>query len=299
MIRHLLALMLVLAAAPAAAAIDDGTLPSDTAWYVHVDLETMRATAVGKQIYDWLDGEVFDEVRTETGFDPDTELDRVTAYSDDAGVGTLILEGAITGASRDKLLAALEAGADLATGSANGRNYYEIRNIDTRGADLHIQGDTLFLSFARRNAVVVSSTLDGMQRGLDARPRRNRGKALLVLAADKSLMQAGVDTVALGNGNGPSSWNSGLLREAREVALVLADRGGEADLAVRVTANDPRTTDSLAAVVRGLIGLQALAEDQDPNVTRLLSSVQVDTDSAGMTLALRVAPDVLRAVIEN
>ena len=299
MIRHLLALTLVLAAAPAAAAIDDATLPPDTAWYVHVDLDTMRGTAVGKQIYAWLDEEVLDEIREDTGFDADSELDAVTAFSDDAGIGTLILEGDITQASRDKLLAALEMGADLATGSAGGRDYFEIRNVDIDDGDLAIEGETLFLSFARRNAVVVSTTLDGMQRAIDAKPRRNRGNALLVLAADKSLMQAGVDTVALGDRRGPGSWNSGLLREAREVAFVLADRGGDADIAVRVTANDPRTTDSLAAIVRGLVGLQALADDQDPNVTTLLSSLQIDTDSAGMTLALRVAPDVLRAVLDN
>lgn len=299
MIRHLLALALVLAAAPAAAAIDDATLPPDTAWYVHVDLDTMRGTAVGKQIYAWLEEEIFEEVRNDTGFDANDELDTITAFSDEAGIGTLILEGDISQASRDKLLAALEVGADLSTGSAGGRDYYEIRDVDIGNGDLGIAGDTLYMSFARRNAVVVSTTVEGMQLALDAKPRRNRGSALLVLAADKSLMQAGVDTVALGDGNGASSWNSGLLREAREVAFVLSDRGGEADIAVRVTANDPRTTDSLAAIVRGLIGLQALADDQDPNVTRLLSSLRIETDSAGMTLALRVAPDVLRAVMDN
>lgn len=297
MIRHLLALAVVLVAAPAVAAIDDATLPPDTAWYVHVDLDTMRETTVGKALYGWLDGEVFADVRDETGFDPDSELDTVTAFSDEAGVSTLILEGAISQDSRDKLLAALEAGADLSTGSAGGSDYYAIENVDLDDAKIGLQGDTLFMSFARRNAVVFSTSLDGMQRALGARPRRNRGKALLVLAADKSLMQAGVDTVALGNGT--SSWNSGLLREAREVAFVLADRGGDADIAVRVTANDPRTTDSLAAVVRGLVGLQALADDQDPNVTTLLNSLEIDSDSAGMTLALRVAPDVLRAVLDD
>lgn len=295
--RHLLAAAALLVAAPSIAAIDDATLPADTAWYVHVDLKTMRDTAVGKEIYGWLDGEVFDDVRDETGFDPDVEVDTVTAFSDDAGVSTLIVEGDVRQETRDKLLAALQVGADLKTGSAGGRDYYEFQNVDMDGADIEFQGDRLYMSFERRNAVVVSTTLDGMQRALDAKPRRNRGKALLVLAADKSLMQAGMDTVALGNG--ASSWNSGLLREAREVAFVLADSGGDAEIEVRVTANDPRTTDSLAAVVRGLVGLQALADDQDPNVTTMLSSLRIDSDSAGMTLALRVAPDVLRAVIDD
>ena len=295
--KHLLAAAALLVAAPSIAAIDDATLPPDTAWYVHVDLDTMRDTAVGKQIYDWLDNEVFEEIRDETGFDPNKELDAVTAFSDVANVGTLILEGAFSQESRDKMLAALEIGADLSTGSAGGRDYYTIQDVEFDDANIDIQGDTLFLSFARRNAVVLSTTLDGMERGLDSKRRRNRGKALLVLAADKSLMQAGIDTVSLGNG--ASSWNSGLLREAREIAFVLADSGGEAEIAVRVTANDPRTTDSLAAVVRGLVGLQALADDQDPNVKTVLSSLQIDTDSAGMTLSLRVAPDVLRAVIDD
>ena len=295
--RYLFVLAAVFATAPAPAAIDDAALPPDTAWYVHVDLETMRATPVGKRLYTWLDGEVFHEVREETGFDPDRELDAVTAFSDSTGVATLILAGDVTQASRDKLPAALEAAGDLATGSVDGTDYYRVDNIDNENVDLRISGDALYLSFARSGAVVASTTLDGMQRALQARPPRNRDRALLVLAADKSLMQGGIDTVRLGDG--AARWNSGLLREAREVAFVLADRNGDADIAVRVTANDPKATDALAAVVRGLVGLQALAQEQDPNVTALLSSLKIETDSAGMTLALRVAPDVLAAIVED
>ena len=257
----------------------------------------MRKTPVGKRLYTWLDGEVFREMREETGFDPDRELDTFTAYSDSAGVATVVLGGDVTQASRDKLLAALEAGGDLATGSIDGIDYYRVENIDTENVDLRISGDALYVSFARGGGVVASTTLDGMQRALDTRPTRNRDRALLVLAADKSLMQGGMDTLRLGDG--AAKWNSGLLREAREIAFVLADRNGEADIAVRVTANDPKATDALAAVVRGLVGLQALADDSDPNVTTLLSSLKIDTDSAGMTMALRVAPDVLAAIVED
>ncbi|MEL6447420.1 MAG: hypothetical protein AAFQ62_05670 [Pseudomonadota bacterium] len=297
MIRHLVALTLALFTLPAMAGIEDANLPPDTAWYFHVDFKAMRSTSVGQKLYGWLDNEVFDDVREETGFNPNQELDSISAFSDTAGVATMIVQGDVSQDTRDKILAALQAGGDLSTGKASGFEYYEVQNVDLDDAEIGIQSDTLFMSFDRRSAIVVSSTLDGMERGLEARPRKSSGKALLVLAADKSLMQAGVDTMALGDG--AASWNSGLLREAREVAFVLADTNGDADIQVRVTADDPRTTNSLAAVVRGLIGLQALSGDVDPNVSTLLSSLDISADSAGLTLALRVSPDVLTDIIND
>ena len=170
-----------LAMTPAHAAIDDAALPPDTAWYVHVDFESMRGTDVGKRLYAWFEGEVLEEIKRETGFDANSELDAVTAYSDATGAAAVVLRGDVSQASRDKLLAALAANGDLTTGNAGGNDYYRVDGVELKDTDINLNGDTLFVSFARRGSVVAATTLDGMQRALDARPRRGNGKALLVL----------------------------------------------------------------------------------------------------------------------
>ncbi len=56
--------------------------PGNTIWYAHADLEQMRSAASGKDLYNWLDGEVFIEIYEEIGIDIGKETDRVTAYAD-------------------------------------------------------------------------------------------------------------------------------------------------------------------------------------------------------------------------
>lgn len=286
--------LLSLALAPARAALTEAMLPADAVWYVHVDVEQMRNTPVGQRIYQFLDKEIFTEVRSDTGVDLDRELHTLTAFSRGEDDATVVLEGPLSQPTRDKLLAALEGAGNLSTGTTGGLDYYQVDELEMKDDNVNISGDSFFVSFDRPGGIVLSSSLDGLTRGLSGPTAPAGGRALLVLRADRSLMQAGIDADALGE----DMFDSGLLREARQVAVVLADNNGLADLTVQITSDDPRTTNALASIVRGLIGLQSLSTDIEPEISNLLSSVRVDTDSAGLTLSVQVDPDLLAEVIE-
>ena len=58
-------LFFLLAGFPVAspAEVSGANVPATAVWYFHADFEQMRSGAAGKSLYDWLDEEVFEEVR--------------------------------------------------------------------------------------------------------------------------------------------------------------------------------------------------------------------------------------------
>ena len=62
-------------------AVRPGDLPEGTRWYLHADLKQMRESATGRDIYNWMNGEIFMEIHDEIGIDINKEADRLTAFS--------------------------------------------------------------------------------------------------------------------------------------------------------------------------------------------------------------------------
>ncbi len=296
----LLIASLVLTGAPAAAAVNNDALPDNTAWYLHVDLERMRDTEVGKTLYDWMKDEVFNEIREDTGFDFDREVNSLTAFGGESGQATMLVRGALQQTSKDKLMAVMAAAGDMQLQSQGKLSYYRVDNLDIKDKDLSIDGDTLYFGFKGDDQLVVSTELNNLTDALSGkRPQGPKtGRAMLVLNAERSLMQAGMDAAAL-NDERRQRWNSGMLRQARQLAFVLSDSNGNADLELKITADDPQVTDSLAAIVRGLIGLQALSQDTNAEIKQLLGALKIDTDDKGLSLRLNVAPQVLTGLINQ
>ena len=56
--------------------------PGTTIWYAHADLEQMRSADSGKDLYKWLDSEIFVEIHEEIGIDIGKETNRITAFAD-------------------------------------------------------------------------------------------------------------------------------------------------------------------------------------------------------------------------
>lgn len=290
-----IATALLLTALPASAELNNTSLPNNSQWYLHVDLAAMRKTNAGEKLYGFLNEEVFDDLREDTGFDPDKEVDRITAYSSGDAHATVVVLGDLRQASEDKLLAAVAANGQLEALKEGRVNYYRIEDIDIQNTDLQIDQDILFLSFDKKNAWIFSTKLEDLVAEVtgNTQARNVDDRSLLVLTASKPFVQAGVDSEGLDTG-----WNSGMLRNARQLAFRLSDDNGQADIELRITAKDEQTSNALASIVRGLIGLQALSGDMDTEVSALLSALKVENDSEGVSLKLNVAPEKILIIVD-
>jgi hypothetical protein len=294
-----LALIVFYIAVPASllAELKTGDLPN-AGWYAHIDLTRMRSGVAGKQLYAWLDREVFDELREEFGFDADQEADSVTALAAVDGSTIVVIDGKFTQQTRDRVLAVSALAGDFDVLNHGGKDYYQIE--DEPGKRSHDSfEDVAFVSLAVKNKLLVTSSEAQMQQMLD-----NGGSlpgnyddagALLVLRGTQSFIQAGMQTQLIDNDFG---WDSNLLRNTKQLGLLVSDEAGALAVMAQLVAAEPVIANSLASIVRGLISLQALSGDVDAELSRLLNSTQVTVDGAILTVKLAIDPKVLIDVID-
>ena len=291
---------------PAAQADVDG-IPSSATWYFHADFDAMREGKASRGVYDWLDAEVFEEVRSEIGIDFDKEARSVTAFSG-AGAGpVIILDGKISQDTKDKVLALAAIDGELETFKSSGKAYYF---FDGEGDGEHDHGnididiDSLekeaYVSVALKNKIVITNTQEQMKTLLanNGKIKTQKGdkNSLFVLRAERSLIQAGVKADEMEE---DSDWDSKILRNTKQVALLMADLGERLGIEAQLVANEPDMANSLASVVRGLIGLTAFSDEMDEDVAAILRSTTVDVAGSVLKLSLSLDPDTVVSALED
>jgi hypothetical protein len=298
--------MLFLILMPVAQADVDG-IPSSATWYFHADFDAMRDGKASRGVYDWLNAEVFEEVRGEIGIDFDKEAQSLTAFSG-AGAGpVIVLDGKISQDTKDKILALAAMDGELKTFKSSGKAYYFFDgggDGDHDHGDIDIDIDSLeeeaYVSVALKNKILITNTQEQMKTLLanngKTKTQKNDKNTLFVLRADRSLIQAGVKADEMDD---DSDWDSKILRNTKQVAVLMADLGERLGIEAQLVANEPDMANSLASVVRGLIGLTAFSDEMDENVAAILQSTTVDVAGSVLKLSLSLDPDTVVSALED
>lgn len=298
--------IVALLAIPTFAQAEMPALPASATWYFHADLDAMRSGKAGRLLYDWMDGEVFSEIRDEVGIDVGKEARQLTAFAESGEGPVILIDGNISQDTKDKLLAigTAKSGGNLQTFESSGKAYYLFDGDDESEVDRNIDMGTLdeaaYVSFALKNKVLVTNSEKQMTTLLASNGRIDRGKpeknALLVLRADRGLIQAGVNADELDDS---SDWDSNILRNTRQVALLLADLGDKLGFEAQLMTNAPDMANAMASIVRGLISLQAFNEDLDPELSSTLQSTTVNVDGNRLKIGLTLDPTVVVSALED
>lgn len=301
----LLAVILFLGIPPLANAEVSG-IPDSATWYFHADFDAMRNGKASRGLYEWLDSEFFEEIRLETGVDFGKEAERFTAFSR-AGEGPVVLvEGNISQETKDKIIAIAAADGELQTFKSSGKAYYYF-NSDNSGpgvSNVNIDVDSLedeaYISVALKNKILVTNSQEQMKALLANNGKIESSKkqenTLFVLRAERSLIQAGVNADELDTDSG---WESKILRNTKQVAVLIADLGDKLGLEAQLMANEPEIANSLASIVRGLISLQIFNEDMDPEIASILQSTKVDVAGKTLRISLAIEPDTVISALED
>jgi len=302
--KNLLAGMLAgLLILPLAHAAD---LPSEASWYIHVDFDQMKADGPGKGVYLWLQGEVFDEVQEDAGIDLNKELDRLTAYSV-AGLGPVVLlEGNFSQATRDKVMTIIAAEGDLSPLKASGKNYYHFAGVEDSGEyayesddieiDIESLEDEAWVSLALDGKILITGSEQQMQ-GLLATNGKIAGSnghngAMLVLTAEKALLQAGMNTAEMDD-DGDSDWESNILRNTEQVAVLVAAVADKLALEAKLITTEPDMAESLASVVRGLISLMAFNDELDADAKAVLQTARVVAKGNSLSISMAIDSELV------
>ena len=289
-----LALIVICSLLPASllAELNNGDLPN-AGWYAHVDLVEMRSSEAGRELYAWLSREVFQELRDEYGFDADQEADAITALSATGGGTIVVVDGNFSQKTRDRVLAISAMAGSFNVLKHDGRDYYKIED-EADGPRHGGFEDVAFVSLAVDGKLLVTSNEAQMQQMLISGGKlpanRADDDALLILRGTRNFVQAGMQTKLIENDFG---WDSNLLRNTEQLGFLVSDEAGALAVRAQLVATDPTVASSLASIVRGLISLQALSGEVDPELSRYLNSTEVAVDGTTLTVKIALDPKVL------
>jgi hypothetical protein len=280
-------------------------LPATSTWYFHADFDEMRGSDAGKPLYAWLQREVFADVREDAGIDLDKEADSITAFSAVESGAVVSIEGNISQETRDKLLA-MAAGADeFDTLKHRGTTFYYAKG-DNHDKNNKIEVDSfengVYFTFALEDRILATSSREQMEFMLDSKgklPERSADRGtLMVLSAEKSLIQAGIQADQVED-DGDGGWRSNILKNTEQLAVMVADAAGKIAVETRLIATQPEMAESLASIVRGLISLAMFSEDMDPEVAQFLMGTTVDVDGSALNIRMALDPESVVVALDD
>jgi hypothetical protein len=296
-----------------AASLSRTDIPTGSNWYVHVNLDLIQNSEVGRRFLLDKADEVLNEIQEELNVDIRGEIQGVTLFGgklprhgDSENDGAVILHGAISAETQDALLLALERkGADVITEDNAGLAYYMIEDDDGTMTYTDEDGqvkdvtwghrEDLYFSFAATQTMVTQN-LEMMQSFLDSGGYLGGfevadPEALLVLQADRALVQGGANTsTEIGE-----DWDSSVLKNVDAVALVIAENFGGLQINAQLTANSPEVAMSVRNIVEGLVALKALDESEGA-LGEILRQVRFESDGSELHLNLPIAADQIEAL---
>lgn len=296
----------LLLALPVMATADADGVPDSAVWYFHIDLDQMRSDGPGQGVYSWLQDEALSEVKDEAGVDIDKELDSLTAFSLDGEGPVILLEGDFSQETRDKVMTFVAADGDLTPQKSSGKTYYHFAGTDddesirVSDGDIEIDIESLeneaWVSLGLKNKILVTGSEAQMQAMLanngKIAGRKGHNGALLVLTAEKTILQAGMKSAALGE-NGGSDWDSNILRNTEQVAFLMAAAADKLALEAKLVTSEPEMAESLASVVRGLISLMAFNDEMDAEAVAMLQGTRVKASGNSLSISLALDPDLV------
>lgn len=308
--RLSLAILAIFIPLGANAEVKVGDLPDNTVWYLHANLEAMRDGDAGSTVYAWFEDEVVEEIREEVGIDINNEIDTVTAFADSDDGTILVIDGPMTKATQDKLLALAATEGPVDPREYEGQTYYffgDEDDIDDNGDEpFEDLEDAVFLSFAIDGKALVAGTEEQMRELLG-----NRGEitgmgshegALLVLSANKTLVQAGLQTDGLADDDDyddDGDWESNIVRNTKEAALLMADESGQLAIEAQLVSNDPKMAQAIGGIVNGLIGLQAFNTDLGPAYQDLIRNTKIEVMENVLSISTVIDPELVVNILDD
>lgn len=304
-LRTALPALLALVPLAAGAQIRPGDLPDDTVWYLHADLKAIRSSEAGAAIFAWLDEEVIEDVREDTGIDIGKEVDTVTAFADSDDGTVIVVEGPLSKDTRDKLLALAAQQGPVDAREHKGASYYffgDEDDIDSHGDEpFEDLEDAVFVSFAIAGKALVAGTERQMQALLDSKGKvagsGGHGGALLVLSANKSLVQAGMQPAGMVDDDDDDDWESNIVRNTKEAALLVADEAGRLAVEAKLVSQDPKMAEAIGGIVNGLIALQAFNSELDAEVRSLLQNTRIAVQESVLSISTVIEPATVMSIL--
>jgi len=299
-----------------AADISNSDIPEGSNFYVHVNLELIQSTEVGRRLMlDKID-EAVDEIQDELSVNIREVIQGITVFGGSLPMrgsfesnGAVIFHGALGLDTQEGLLSALERkGAEVSSMNSDGLTYYKVEEGDGTMTYTDEDGHSEDVDWGEREALyfsfggtqtLVTQNLELMQTFLDAGGHLGGfevvdPEALLVLQADRALVQGGANTsIAI-----DSEWDSSVLKNVDAVALVISEEQGGLQISAQLNAISADVAMSVRNIAEGLVALKALDESEGV-LGDILRQIRFENDGSVLNVTVPVAADQVEALRDN
>jgi len=299
-----------------AASLNRTEIPAGSNWYVHVNLDLIQNSEVGRQLMLETVDEALDDIEGELEVDIREEIQGITVFgvklpTDGSPVkeGAVILHGSISTETQSALLSALERkGAEVSALDSAGLAYYRVEDGDGTMTYSDEDGQVsvkpwnhekeLYFSFGPSQAMITQSQdvilgfLDagGYIGGFEAVD----SEALLILEADRALLQGGANT----SDEIGEQLDSSILKNVDTVALVIAEDLGGLQITAELMANSADVAMSVRNIAEGLVALKAL-DDSEGVMGDILRQIRFESNGSVLRINLPIAADQIEAVRDH
>lgn len=285
--------------------LDTERVAADAVWLIHVDVEALTASTIGKAVLENgdrfdIDFDELDEIKEELGLDLRTDLLGITAYGSSEDFEE---EGVIVAVTNDR--------ADEALQRLINHKDVRVRTIDLDGYTVYAldEGDH-YLHVGRadrrdRRIVVVSSDKHALQAALKViegrAPSLSVGKSPFLASrpGKSSIIFAAVGKVGALHGIEPASR---ILQLSDGLTVDIGEAEGEVRAEATVSATTRENAENISRVLDGAIGLALLAAQDNPQLGRLTDlarSLSVTTRDQKIAIALHCPARLLLDDLEK
>lgn len=278
-----------------AAPLQRADLPANPAWVVHLDVDALRPTAIGKFILSEMDKSenqariaVFQNL---SGLDLRNQLHGATLYGNgtDPQDGVLILYADFDPAKVTNLA---KASKDPENSTYKSHTIYswvdekKAKHGDPQRIYGSIQGARVILGQRQASVEGALDVLDGSVSKLSS----SKAFPQLGAAGDTSFIEAAAAKMDFA----PQAPNAALLRLSKQGRFQVNEAQGKINATLALQATDDSTAQQMLNVGQGLIGLMKLQQDK-PEATALANALAIKQDGAEVVATLALpSEDVLR-----
>ncbi|MEX0332550.1 MAG: hypothetical protein AB3N64_14130 [Puniceicoccaceae bacterium] len=279
----------------------EGAIPSEVDWFVHVDMEMLRASKTGSAFHDEFKAIIPIPNKDELPIDPILIADGVTGIT---------VFGTMPDFSQENFepdaVVILEGTGDLlqvAKGLVSGMQIEQPEAIvpvegDSNGI-LSIQGGQIYGSFVDENRLALSKTLPSLQNFFST----YNGTSAHINLSERFAIYSGDAASGIFFGAFVEGLNEfeGLPAQARilqlteAVSLQLGEQGDYLNLLTSLMTADEKTAAQVSEVLKGLIAVFALSNPGNPEITTLVQSAKVSLNER--TVSLNISYPVEAAVV--
>lgn len=276
--------------------LDARRVPDNAVWVVHIDVERLKETEMGKFLLEELSKPETEQkiaaARTVFDFDPRKDLQTVTLFGTDLKNPSAVV------------LAQGRFDPERLITLAGGQNNYQ--RSDYAGLVIHQwddekSGRPMYAAFPAAGWIAAGPEPAALKAALDVLGER---KPSMASRANSFLPKAGnnlpvlIAAVSTAGAAMPDDAPPAV-KDARSGALILSELAGEVSLDLAVEFGDAERAAQVRDMVAGFIAMATLNAQENPELAEIAQKAQVSLDGSTARLRLRIPATQLRAAAQK